>query len=435
MLQSITISNFKCLREVEIDDFSKLNVLIGPNNSGKSSILQAIAFIAQSAGAQPRYQGNLVKLNGFENVVYKMDKNSEMGFSLKFRLSDEEISNLTGIIKESPYRSQDLSEVEYYLRIGRNVQKIMQSLKFHDKTELCRTFSDRGYFIKFAFLDKRYPIHDGVTQILGPANQLGWRASEIEEAPYATELVNKLADAIGDRLSKVRYFSVMRGVSEWRQGLRTHETEAFQPKSEDTLSLLHHIYSNNKPAFSWIVRWAKEFGAEDVMSRIRGTESYLQFKDNKLKVDVDMVDCGFGLNQLIPIIGQCFLSSSDSLVMIEEPEIHLHPGAISVLTDMFIESIADGKQLLITTHSDRLILELWARVKLGIIDEGEVSVYVTDKTDEGTTAHKVRLGVPVEEVMEELKSLYQPKSPLDELAKVVGPSGDPKLSEKDLSEV
>lgn len=57
--------------------------------------------------------------------------------------------------------------------------------------------------------------------------------------------------------------------------------------------------------------------------------------------DRDLTDIGFGASQVLPIIVQCLSASPDALVLIEQPELHLHPEAQADVADMFIESVSD----------------------------------------------------------------------------------------------
>jgi len=148
------------------------------------------------------------------------------------------------------------------------------------------------------------------------------------------------------------------------------------------------------------------------------------------------MNSGFGINQIISVIGQCFASPKKGLIIVEEPEISLHPGAIGVLVDMFLETVSEDKQILISSHSDRIILELWARVKLGLIDENDVALYIVKKTrKKGIFAKKIELNQRKEEIRRETTALYEPRSPLEDLLEVAEDSGDKDLSTKDLSEL
>jgi len=73
-------------------------------------------------------------------------------------------------------------------------------------------------------------------------------------------------------------------------------------------------------------------------------------------------DVGFGISQVLPIIVQGFLSKDDSITIIEQPEIHLHPMMQSDLADLFIDVIesttTNGKILFIETHSESILKRL-----------------------------------------------------------------------------
>lgn len=91
------------------------------------------------------------------------------------------------------------------------------------------------------------------------------------------------------------------------------------------------------------------------------------------------VDVGYGVSQILPIIAACAYAKRGDLVIIEQPELHLHPEAQANLGDLFIETIAkiqkngpdlmeklerilSGVTLLIETHSEHLLLRLQRRV-------------------------------------------------------------------------
>jgi predicted ATPase len=142
------------------------------------------------------------------------------------------------------------------------------------------------------------------------------------------------------------------------------------------------------------LKWAKEFGVSDMLSPLIGSNTYLAFKDSELGVEVNAVDSGFGLSQLVPIIGQCFLAEPYSIIMIEEPEIHLHKSSQYKLIDMFREVCEERKQILMSTHSDLIILKLWRSVnREGKMRKEDISLYRVDKNSNGTKVEKVDLDV------------------------------------------
>ncbi len=80
-------------------------------------------------------------------------------------------------------------------------------------------------------------------------------------------------------------------------------------------------------------------------------------------IDASLRDVGFGISQVLPIVMQSGLSEKKTL-LIEQPEIHLHPAHQAELGDMFIRSAKErGNTLLLETHSENLILRVLRRIR------------------------------------------------------------------------
>jgi hypothetical protein len=97
---------------------------------------------------------------------------------------------------------------------------------------------------------------------------------------------------------------------------------------------------------------------------------------------VDLPDTGFGISQVLPVLVQCFYAPRNSIIIIEQPEIHLHPAAQSALADVMIDAIhakENGKdrniQLIIETHSEHFLRRLQRRIAEDVISEDEIAIY------------------------------------------------------------
>lgn len=77
---------------------------------------------------------------------------------------------------------------------------------------------------------------------------------------------------------------------------------------------------------------------------------------------INLKDGGFGTAQVLPVVIQSLLAKEGSLVIIEQPELHLHPSAQAVLTDLFIKKSREGVRFLIETHSEHILLRLQRRI-------------------------------------------------------------------------
>lgn len=77
---------------------------------------------------------------------------------------------------------------------------------------------------------------------------------------------------------------------------------------------------------------------------------------------VGLVDYGFGASQILPVLIQCLAARPGTLVMVEQPELHLHPDAQARIADLFVEMANQGVRFLLETHSESLILRLRRRM-------------------------------------------------------------------------
>jgi len=86
------------------------------------------------------------------------------------------------------------------------------------------------------------------------------------------------------------------------------------------------------------------------------------------------------------------LADKDALIMIEEPEISLHPKAQAALVDIMLEILEEGKQLLFTTHSEHILFRLLTHIAAGRLRKDDLEIYYFEKPD-GVTAKASRLEV------------------------------------------
>jgi hypothetical protein len=166
------------------------------------------------------------------------------------------------------------------------------------------------------------------------------------------------------------------------------------PKGENVAELLYYDSKTRRPTSRQTIGalrpWLALFGlADDVRIEALPEGLYsLTLTDPHTRVDVNVSDTGFGTSQVLPIVVECLYSSPGSTILIEQPEIHVHPKVQAELCDVFINASVD-KRIVVETHSEHILLRLQRRIAEGTLFPEEVAVYYFEPTAEGTQVRRI----------------------------------------------
>jgi predicted ATPase len=104
---------------------------------------------------------------------------------------------------------------------------------------------------------------------------------------------------------------------------------------------------------------------------------------------VNLADAGFGASQVLPLIVQGIFGENESLLVAEQPEIHLNPRLQSSIAD-FICHLADhSKAVLVETHSEHLLLRLRTLMAKDLVREKDVALYFVDRAGRRSTVSPI----------------------------------------------
>jgi predicted ATPase len=116
--------------------------------------------------------------------------------------------------------------------------------------------------------------------------------------------------------------------------------------------------------------------------------------------DVTLPDVGFGVSQVLPVIVQCFYAQPDTSILLEQPEIHLHPSVQMTLADLFIEAVQSreaggdrGIQLIVESHSEHFLRRLQRRVAEDVIKPDDVALYFCSREPGGASLKPLRVNL------------------------------------------
>ena len=153
----------------------------------------------------------------------------------------------------------------------------------------------------------------------------------------------------------------------------------YDPNNNDSSEQEQEDFDDMMFALSMYTEGAEKIGEGDPTGHNRSklnifTNSQIamhkiEIYNTKINQYISLNDLGVGISQLLPIIINCIgIVNSDTYgdcLLVEEPEIHLHPALQSELGDLFIDAVTDtpNKQLLIETHSEHILLRIMRRIR------------------------------------------------------------------------
>ncbi len=399
MLSKIKIGNFKSIKDLELK-LAPLTILVGPNSSGKSTVLESIAILAQTPKLPERIARSLYgsleygeftrypstsDFPIFDFVAHKKDRSKIITFEI--HIPDVEHHDIgymyaympkDGEVRQAVFANEEKLVEVGYLKVGEATMR-REFLYPEEFKKSLRPTENPEYM-----LDPTCFKYDSKQEITGQERE------QIEvKSVEAQEIVKKINTMVRD----IYFISAIRGevrplveigVGELRLG--TH--------GEGLIEILSLIF--RRPGYENIARkiiiWASKFGMDEIKAGWWGGQNLSSdYIDPELQTRLNLALASQGSRQILTIITQLFWSKPGSVIMIEEPEISLHIEAQLELPKMFSEAIKEGKQIIVTTHSEHLILALKPLIVNGELKPEDVAIWHFEKTEEGTKADKMKL--------------------------------------------
>ena len=140
-----------------------------------------------------------------------------------------------------------------------------------------------------------------------------------------------------------------------------------------------------------INKWLVYLGvANEMNTNDRGKVGHeLKITTDIKEMEQDLTHVGVGVSQILPILVMCFLAGKGDSIILEQPELHLHPKVQTRLADFFVSMNALGKQCILETHSEYLINRL--RYLVAKTDDEKIAketmIYFVEK-EEGHSVYR-----------------------------------------------
>jgi predicted ATPase len=416
-LTSLRLQNFKSWRDTGDIRLAPITALFGTNSSGKTSLLQSLLLLRQTSESPDRNRvldlgggpGSLVDLGTVSDLIHGHDPEGQLSMSLAWHddepfviqdplaqarkvksiisesrvlsLTTEVVASKTGFevvrteygVGETTFAMsrQDAKRVEYeltsntfpFVRNPGRAWKLPRPARFYGFPDQVRLYYQNASFL--SDLELKFEQRLSRIRYLGPLRDdpkrqyifaggtpgdVGQRGEQAVDALVAADLaemkVTRGRDARGHRLPAI---SVQILVASWLKELDLIDSFAVRPLDE------------------------------------RSTVYLVEVKRSASSPPVLLTDVGFGVSQVLPVLVLLAYASEGDTVLLEQPEIHLHPSVQSGLADILIETaLARNVQVVVESHSEHLLARLQRRMAEHQLDRGleltprEVAVYFVD---------------------------------------------------------
>ena len=362
-ISQIRIRNFRSI-EAETVTLAPITVLYGHNSAGKSSLIYSLLTfkkIVENTSVHPSTFFDLifVNLGNYKQVVF-----------------DHQEENIISFLVNIPYTN---SVMEYGVSIRKTDGRF--------QLKMCGAV-DIEFSIPVTF---PYPLNQTDTDLINYNDvEYGFSWNGIvataipsenkEQKPVVSEFIVRTLNYCVALLRKIDFVPLKRGFTKLHYnpvGIASLATE-----DEIATVLIQDPYLEGK-VDSYLQKIINRGFRRSIHP---GTSmASLLTNEKEIALTVDLVNDGFGVNQLVYLLTKC-LRSDVKLVCIEEPEVHLHPKAIRQLAKAFVEmSDKESKQFIISTHSEVFVAAILNLVAKGELHHNDVSFNLVTK--KGKVSH------------------------------------------------
>jgi predicted ATPase len=357
MITQIELSNFKCFKEITTFPLSKINLLTGINGRGKSTLLQSLLLMRQTIEHDERsteivFNGSCVRLGAFEDV-----KNSEISIHEPITMSykcknemGEELMITYFLIKNTD------NEL-----IG-NISKITTDYISHEDISEISFLKDKK---KYSIIEEDTTIQNEANCYLnilalidplngGPANMFAFDSYDLSDNAAKFHRTHYIA---ADRIGPKDYYAknnLGEFVNVGPQGENTAIVLA--RKQENIVYDDLYLGENAKTVLQQTEEWLnKIFDGAKIDLVVERNIISITYNTKPTEKRYKASNVGFGYSYILPIIVSGLIAQKDEILIIENPEAHLHPKAQSQLTKFLAKVASCGVQVYIESHSEHIL--------------------------------------------------------------------------------
>ena len=421
MFTEMRVRNFKSWQESGPIKMAPVTGFFGPNSSGKTSLLQALLLLKQTVESVDRRQvldlgdeRRMVGLGLMTEVIHNHDRGSRLEFGFAWR--DKTLAkDLTEDLKGVHLDHKGSFRFNTRIRLGRsNAPYVDELLYTADQVEIrhARRHPTRNYDLQAAINGNTEYLQRkrGRPSLPPPVKCYGFpdaSFSQFDNSGFLSHFVVSL-EQLFDRLyylgplrEKARRSYSWQGSEPSSVGVSGERAiEAFLA-SESRPSIHRKLWKDNRRGYRHPIRtvvkeWIKELKLADdfdVKRIASGFDLYrVMIKLSPESTEVLLPDVGFGVSQVLPVLVLLAYVPKGSVVILEQPELHLHPSVQSGLADIILETARVRRaQIIVESHSEHLLMRIQRRIVEERYKKDDAALYFCSHMAGGSRIERLEL--------------------------------------------
>lgn len=365
---TLSIKNFKCFYAVEIP-INDLTVFAGGNGNGKSTAIQSLLLLRRTIEHCSEWKGNHFEYNNIN--------------SLNVELNDVYCLGLGNSLNVLP---SEFKETDIELGLSKTDRSLLIKYSTNNLNEVWITpdkllRNDFKYPENMLMFQQFYYLN---AERIGPRIKQGIKFYDYPNVGFQGEFTAQIIADL-DSLEIESKFKI--------DSNRVLNDTKYLKGSK----FQHHVNAWLSYIFDGVTIIPVK-DSETHTARITVENSYSSGKG------IFPTNTGFGISYSLPIIVSCLLAEKNSILIIENPEAHLHPSAQSKM-GFFLGVMANaGTKIIVETHSDHIINGIQIAVAKNAIKNKKVTInyfYKEDKTEQELQEDKI-LGVKQQPVVKSI---------------------------------
>ncbi|SDY18403.1 Protein of unknown function [Variovorax sp. YR634] len=380
MFMQLRLTNFKAWESPPPIDLKPVTMLLGTNSSGKSTLIQSLLLLKQTVRSPDRTVhlnlggdevNDLFNFGGFDDVLNQAAE-SPRQFSIGFdfrgrgdsgRVSAGQFDCTYGQTSSGSVAIQTL-DLRTDSRRFRAIRRDKGAFSIMVDEEVQPRFKGRNY---------------------APERSIAFSADAIADLNQDGPIVEDLSLAIRRELEAISYLGPLR-----RKPERDYPWNKTKPgdvgidgRSAIDALLASALLKGDEQNYvvqgvsSWL---AKMKLADSLEVRQQGRSNRYELIVHRDGAACNLRDVGIGVSQVLPVLVVAHFAPAGSTIMLEEPEIHLHPLAQSVLAELFVTISRQRKvQFVVETHSEHLFRRMQTLIAKQQVKPDQVAMYFVER--------------------------------------------------------